>query len=79
MIEFLFFGWSGALVIIIALATQAIKITREYERVVVFRLGRISELKDMVLGMSWMGYAYQNMRSGSGIWNILCLGACRAL
>lgn len=45
MIELFFAGWSGLLVVLILLATQAIKITREYERGIVFRLGRFSGVK----------------------------------
>jgi regulator of protease activity HflC (stomatin/prohibitin superfamily) len=39
------FGWSGALLLIIALAVASIRILREYERGVVFLLGRFWKVK----------------------------------
>lgn len=39
------FGWSGALLLIIALAVASVRILREYERGVVFLLGRFWKVK----------------------------------
>ena len=39
------FGWSGALLLIIALAVTSVRILREYERGVVFLLGRFWKVK----------------------------------
>jgi regulator of protease activity HflC (stomatin/prohibitin superfamily) len=39
------FGWSGALLLIVALAVSSIRILREYERGVVFMLGRFWRVK----------------------------------
>ncbi|WP_435626673.1 slipin family protein [Candidatus Ferrigenium straubiae] len=39
------FGWSGALLLIIALAITSVRILREYERGVVFMLGRFWKVK----------------------------------
>ncbi|MDP3498050.1 MAG: slipin family protein [Candidatus Nitrotoga sp.] len=39
------FGWSGALLLIIALAVTSVRVLREYERGVVFLLGRFWKVK----------------------------------
>ena len=41
----LFFSWIGVIIIALIILPQAVKITREYERGVIFRLGRFAGIK----------------------------------
>lgn len=45
MLENIFFGGWGIIVVLLIIFPQAIKITREYERGVIFRLGRFSGIR----------------------------------
>lgn len=45
MLANLFFSWVGVIIIALIILPQAVKITREYERGVIFRLGRFAGIR----------------------------------
>ncbi|GAI52558.1 unnamed protein product, partial [marine sediment metagenome] len=45
MLANLLFSWVGVIIIALIILPQAVKITREYERGVIFRLGRFAGIR----------------------------------